>query len=98
MFKHKPAAKATPAKAEPKAIVTPDLSLSAKVVSVNQIGRFVVLNFPAGQLPRMQQTLFLYRSGLKAAEVKITGPQQEENIVADVISGEAKVGDTVRDQ
>ena len=80
------------------AIVTPDFSLAAKVISVNLVGRFVVLSFPANQLPKVEQTLFLYRGGLKVAEVRITGPQSESNIVADLVSGEAQVGDTVRDQ
>lgn len=79
-------------------IVTPDASLEAKVISVNTVGRFVVLNFPASHVPKLQQTLFIYRAGLKVAEVKITGPQQENNIVADIVSGAAKVGDTVRDE
>jgi hypothetical protein len=96
-FHHKSAA-AKPAPAAAKTIVTPDASLTAKVVSVNTVGRFVVLNFPPGGMPKLQQTLFLYRAGLKVAEVKITGPQEEANIVADLVSGEAQVGDTVRDQ
>lgn len=79
-------------------IVTPDYSLAAKVVSVNTVGRFVVLSFPASQMPKMEQPLFLYRAGLKVAEVRVTGPQQENNIVADLVSGDAQVGDTVRDQ
>lgn len=94
----KHSATAKPAVTSPKTIVTPDDSLAAKVVSVNTVGRFVVLDFPTGQLPKLQQTLFIYRAGLKTAEVKITGPQQEDNIVADLITGEAQVGDTVRDQ
>jgi len=40
--------------------------------------------------------LYLYRSGLKVATVNITGPQQGNIIVADVISGEARDGDTAR--
>ena len=81
-----------------KPIVTPDTSLAAKVVSVNVVGRFVVLNFPPDQIPKVGQPLFLYRAGLKVADVKITGPQNDNNIVADLLSGDAQVGDTVRDQ
>jgi hypothetical protein len=44
------------------------------------------------------QACFIYRSGLKVAEVKITGPRQDNNIVADLFSGDAQVGDNVRDQ
>ena len=79
-------------------IITPDASLAAKVVRYNSTGRFVVLNFPVGQLPGMGQTLFLYHNGLKAGEVKITGPQRDSNVVADLVTGEAQVGDEVRDR
>ena len=79
-------------------IVTPSNSLSATVLRVNDIGRFVVLNFPDGHMPRMDQHLFLYRAGLKMAEVKVVGPQQDTSIVADIISGDAQEGDSVRDQ
>jgi len=78
------------------AIVTPDSSLAATVVAVNQVGRFVVLSFSGGPMPRMDQSLFIYHEGLKVAEVKITGPRQDINIVADVVSGDAQVGDSVR--
>jgi hypothetical protein len=91
-------AKKTAPAAAPAPIVTPDLSLTARVISVNATGRFVVLNFPENQMPKLQQTLFIYRDGLKVAEVKTTGPQQDENIVADLISGTAQAGDVVRDQ
>ena len=80
------------------AIVTPDVSLVAKVVSVNPVGRFVVLNFPSGQLPKFQTAMFLYRGGLKVAEIRITGPQDGNNTVGDLVSGEAAAGDSVRDQ
>jgi len=86
------------APAQAKAILTPDASLAATVLSVNTVGRFAVLNFPAGRMPQRDQHLFLYRDGLKTAEVKIVGPQQDTSIVADFISGEAQPGDTVRDQ
>jgi hypothetical protein len=94
--KHGTAAK--PAVATPQAIVTPDSSLEAKVVSVNSVGRFVVLSFSAGQLPKPDETLFIYRAGLKVAQVKITGPQQENDIVADLVSGDVQVGDAVRNE
>lgn len=78
------------------AIVTPDTTLLAKVVAANEVGRFVVVGFPGNQAPKLQQSLFLYRAGLKVAEVKVTGPQSDNNIVADLVSGDAKVGDVVR--
>jgi hypothetical protein len=80
------------------AVVTPDNSLAGKVVLYDSVGRFVVLNFPARQMPQPDQRLFLYRSGLKVAEVKVTGPQNDDNTVADVVSGDAQTGDEVRDR
>ncbi len=57
-----------------KPIITPDASLAAKVVSVNVVGRFVVLGFPPDRMPKMGETFFIYNEGLKVAQVKITGP------------------------
>ena len=80
------------------AIVTPDHSLEATVVAVNPLERFVALSFSGQQMPKVGQPCFIYRSGLKVAEVKITGPRQDNNIVADLLSGDAQVGDIVRDE
>ena len=89
---------AAPVPVADKTVVTPDFSVTAKVVSVNPGLRYVVLNFPASALPKRAQTLFLYRAGLKVAEVKVTGPEAEDNTVADLVSGEARVGDAVRSE
>jgi hypothetical protein len=96
--KHQVGTTAKPAVTKPAPIVTPDYSLTAKVISVNTVGRFVILSFPSGGMPKLGQTLFLYRSGLKAAELSVSGPQQGENIIADIVSGEAQVGDTVSEK
>jgi hypothetical protein len=79
-------------------IVTPDNSLSAKVVRYNSVGRFVVLSFPVGQMPQAGQTFFLYRAGLKVGQIRITGPQQDNDTVADLVEGDAQEGDDIRDQ
>jgi len=72
--------------------------LNGKVVSYNSIGRFAVLNFPVTQMPAVGQTMFIFRDGLKVGEVKITGPQKDDNIVADLAQGQVKPGDEVRDR
>jgi hypothetical protein len=87
---------ATPLPDQP--IVKPSAVLTGKVVSFNAVGRFTVLSFPLTRMPGIDQTLFLYRSGLKVGEVRVTGPQKDENIVADLVNGEAKIGDEVRDR
>lgn len=79
-------------------IVTPEHSLVGRVLTYNVAGRFVVLDFPVGKMPVLDQKLFVYRQGLKVGEVKVTGPERDTNTVADLISGEAQKGDEVRDQ
>ena len=79
-------------------IVTPDKVLVGKIVTVNAAARFVVLNFPVGRLPQLEQQLNVYRLGLKVGEIKVTGPQRDDNIVGDVTAGDVAVGDEVRDR
>jgi hypothetical protein len=88
----------TPVTSAPQPIVTPDNSLSAKVVRYNSVGRFVVLSFPVGQMPQTGQTFFIYRAGMKIGQVKITGPQRDNDTVADLVEGDAQEGDDVREQ
>lgn len=83
---------------QPKATLIPDTGLVGKVASVNASLHFVVLNFPVGRMAAVEQQLGLYRQGQKIGEVKVTGPQQDDNIIADVLSGEAEAGDEVRDK
>lgn len=90
-----------PADAEPlesKLIVTPESLLVGKVTMFNTAGRFVVLDFPVGRMPSLDQTMFIYREGLKVGEVRVTGPERDNNTVADLIFGEASRGDEVRDK
>ena len=82
----------------PNVVLSTDASLSGKVVKVNTGGRFVVLNFPIGHLPMLDQQMSVYRSGLKVGEVRVSGPQLEDNIVGDLMKGNAQVGDEVKEQ
>jgi hypothetical protein len=87
-----------PAPAPTPAIVTPDQVLAGKVTRFNEAGRFAVLEFPITHMPAIGQILFVYRSGLKVGEVKVTGPQRDDHTVADLTTGEALPGDEVRDK
>ena len=89
---------ATPTPGASKTIVTPDASLAAKVVQYNSTGRYVVLSIPAGKLPKAGQSLFIYHNGLKVAEVKTDEWQLNSYVVADMVTGDAQIGDEVRDQ
>ncbi len=78
-------------------VVTPANNLCGKIARVAQAGRFVVIVFPVGQLPRLEQKLNVYRNNLKVGEIKITGPQLDDAVVADLAAGEAQPGDEVRE-
>jgi hypothetical protein len=78
--------------------VAPDMASVGKVILVDPAVRCVVLNFPLGHMAAVDQHLSLYRGGQKVGEVKVTGPQREDNIVADLVAGEAQVGDEARRQ
>lgn len=78
--------------------VTPEEGLHGRVASVNTGLRFVVLTFPIGQMPPVDDHLNVYRNGNKVAELKVTGPQRDDNTVADIVSGDAIAGDEVRER
>lgn len=94
----KPASHEKKSEADAKLIITPESLLVGKVATFNTAGRFVVLDFPMGKMPTLEQTLFVYRQGLKVGEVKIGDQRLDHMAVADLISGEARKGDEVRDK
>jgi len=93
----KPAVKPAPGAAS-ALVVTPASTLGGKVARYNEAGRFVVLECSGGRMPAPEQRLSVYRRGQKVGELKVTGPQRGNYIVADVADGEARAGDEVRDQ
>jgi hypothetical protein len=68
-----------------------------KVAHVNASDRFVVLTYPIGRVPPNNKRLSVYRDGMKVGELKVTGPREDPNTVADITAGEARAGDEVRD-
>lgn len=98
-----PWAHAAPAEATPKSspvIVTPTEVRSGKVTSVNSTARYVVITYPVGvPMPAPERTLNVYRAGLKVAEVKMGGERErmDVNATADIVAGECRVGDEVRE-
>lgn len=76
--------------------VTPILESKGAVKAVNPTSRFVVIDFYLSQLPQIGQRLNLYRRGLKVGEVKISGPEMSRYVAADIVAGEAQIGDEAR--
>jgi hypothetical protein len=79
-------------------VVAPETPLVGRVVLVNPTAQFVVLNFPIGRMALVDQRLDLYRKGIKVGEVRVSGPQRQANIVADLVAGKAEVDDEARSQ
>jgi hypothetical protein len=80
----------------PSPSITPDRRPTGRVALVNNQARFVVITFPPGAMPQSGLPMNVNHLGLKIGEVKITGPQTDNDTVADILSGEANVGDEVK--
>ena len=79
-------AHAPPAAPKPTADHHARFASCGQVQMVNTLGRFVAATFPSGTMPAMDQRMAVYRDGQKIGEIKITGPQREFNIVAEILS------------
>lgn len=75
---------------------SPSILLVGKVILVRPSAQFVVLNFPVGHLPKVEQRLFLYRGNARVGEVKVSAWQSDDDVVADIVSGDVAVGDEAR--
>ncbi len=74
-----------------------DRRVSGRIVSVNPALRFVVMDFPVWHLPVLEQRLQVYRGEQRIGVVKVTGPTVDTTVAGDLIAGEARVGDEVRE-
>lgn len=74
-----------------------DERVQGKVIAANPQLRFVVMDFPLRRRPALEQRLNVYREGQKVGEVKVSGPAIDTTIAGDVMVGEARVGDEVRE-
>src|SRR5438034_310515 len=64
--------------------VRPVDRLSGRVVAVRDTLRFVIVDFPARKLPKLEQKLVVYRLDQKVAEIKISGPFMGTSVAADI--------------
>lgn len=77
----------------PRARVLP---LTARIASVNEKLRFVVVDFTNSRQPMPDERLGVYRVGEKVAEIKVSGPYRNTTVAADIMAGEVKYGDEVK--
>jgi hypothetical protein len=76
--------------------IKPLTGVSGRVVLVNEPLRYVVVDFGVSQLPPPLQRLGVFRDGKKVGEVRLSSQARGGNVAADVMAGEARVGDEVR--
>ncbi|MCX7723437.1 MAG: hypothetical protein N2379_10350 [Verrucomicrobiae bacterium] len=76
----------------------PEVLILGRIVKVHSSGRFALVSFPFGCVPRAERPLYAYRDGQKVAELRTTYYALDELVVADIVSGECKPGDTVSDR
>lgn len=76
--------------------VTPVQFISGKVVLVREQLRYVVVDFGVSLQPKPGDRLGVYRDGNRVGEVRISQQASAGNVAADIMAGEARVGDEVR--
>jgi hypothetical protein len=79
-------------------VLAVDDSLSGQVLRVNTKARFAVLSFPPGRMPDTGQQFSVWRTNGVVGEARVSGPRRDETIIADLVSGEWKAGDEVREK
>jgi hypothetical protein len=77
---------------------SPDFRVRGRVESVNRVAQFVVLSFPITSVVPPGVQVSVFREGLKVGILKVTGPQQDQNTIADIVTGDVQVNDEVREE
>jgi len=68
----------------------------AKVVSVSSQHGFVVIDFGSGIMPAAGTQVAIFRGYKRVGTVRITEPTRAPFGTADIVEGEARVGDEAR--
>lgn len=77
--------------------IKPANTVSGTIREVNPQLRFVILDFAGSRTPRVDQKLNVYRVTYKVAEIRVSGPYRGTTVAADLLAGEAKYGDIVKE-
>ncbi len=80
----------------PVPVIEPVAAFTGKVVLVNAPLKYVVVEGVIGRLPPVDQSLYVYRDGQKVGVVVVSNQSRGANFAADISTGDARVGDTVR--
>jgi len=77
-------------------VVTPAASPVGRIISTHKEGNFAVIGFPVGYLPANGTVFGVYHAGVKAGQIRISGPAGDTYTVGDFIAGSGQEGDEVR--
>ena len=91
-----PAFNVRPAGGQTNLVIAPARSSVGHIASVNEQGRFVVVDFPIGQVPPDGARLSVFRAGQKVGEVKMSEQTADNLRVGDIIAGTVQKDDEVR--
>jgi hypothetical protein len=80
----------------PPPVVTPLTPILGKVLVVNTDLKYIVADFSLSRPPKPGDVYDVIRMGMKVGEARINENPTAANYSADIIAGEAKVGDEVR--
>lgn len=94
----KPPTRRVTAQTLDKPSVRPVEAVRGRIIAVREPLRFVVVDFGTTKMPKLEQTLSVYRLDQKVAELKVSGPYLGTTVAADITAGEAREGDLVREQ
>jgi hypothetical protein len=67
-----------------------DQRLHGRIVTLNQAGQFVVVDFNVGVVPSRMN---VYRGNKIVGVINLAGPRNDNLVAGDIVSGEAAVGD-----
>ncbi|MBL9137115.1 MAG: hypothetical protein JNK85_14680 [Verrucomicrobiales bacterium] len=91
-----PEARTATATTNPSSPATVVLPASGRVHTVNAGLRFVVIDYTLGGTPALQSLLDVFRGNERVGQVRLTGPERNGFVAADVTEGFLQVGDEVR--
>jgi hypothetical protein len=80
-----------------KQSMTPLNRVVGHVIKLNSTLKYVLVEFPTGKLPVPNQRLSVYRMGEKVGEIIVSPQSRESTFAADIVNGDAQVGDEARD-
>jgi hypothetical protein len=72
------------------------LPASGRIHDVVAGSRFVIVDYTLGGMPALHSVVHVYRGGEKVGELRLSGPERNGFVAADILNGFIQVDDEVR--